>query len=334
MKDIKFIQCAPDDDYYLWQVRLWLNSLRERNLSDKAVSLIFTPKSREFNKKWLDIEKEYSESEFKFYKDEQGKLSPLIRIYIPIIRPYCLAKYFKETADIENKVIFYCDSDILFTENFNIDKYIDDDICYLSDTISYIGGDYLESKINQVLPEKLEEYKKRDIIEEMASFLKITKEVVKANQNSSGGAQYLLKNVDYKFWEKVLEDCIKIRVYLQQVNKEFFENESKGFQSWASDMWAVLWNLWYLEKETKVIPEMEFAWSTSPISKLSEVGIMHNAGIVSEKHGDIPVFYKGKYHQGKNPLEDPYLEEIFNNEKTKTLCNWYYISKLIQLKNN
>ena len=29
MKDVKFITCCPSNDYYTWQVHLWLESLKE-----------------------------------------------------------------------------------------------------------------------------------------------------------------------------------------------------------------------------------------------------------------------------------------------------------------
>ncbi len=85
----------------------------------------------------------------------------------------------------------------------------------------------------------------------------------------------------------------------------------------------------------EIVPEMEFAWSSDNIEKLDKpnIGILHNAGIVGKLQGDIPVFHKGDYHKGDNPFNDPHLYEVYNNEKSKTLCNWYYVSKLIELKN-
>ncbi len=141
-----------------------------------------------------------------------------------------------------------------------------------------------------------------------------------------------IKNIDSEFWSKCITDCIKIRNYLQSVNRTYFESENKGFQSWCADMVAVLYGLWYRNQEVKIIPEMDFAWSSDPISKLDKVGIFHNAGIVSELQGDIPVFYKGKYHTGKDPFKDPHLEYLSTNEKNKTLCNHYYVSELLKLK--
>lgn len=332
MKDLKFLCVQPDDHYYVWQVHTWLESLKNIGKSDKAIVIVFTPDFREFNTKWKDLEKLYPEVEFFFIKDEDG-ISKLISIYIPIIRPYSLMKYFQAHPEMVNKAIFYCDCDIIFTEKFNIDQYIDDDVCYLSDTNSYISASYFDSKIKDVKPEKLEEYKTIDVLSGAASLVGITREICERNEKNSGGAQYLLKNIGASFWDKVITDCIMLRTYLGNINKQFFENESKGYQSWCSDMWAVLWNLWLREQETKCIPEMDFAWSTDGIKSLENKGILHNAGISSTHIGDIPVFYKGLYHNKKDPFVDEHLTNVLNNEKSKQFCNHYYLTKMFEVKN-
>jgi hypothetical protein len=331
MKELNFIQVCPDDDYYIWQVHLWLESLKERGLSDRAISLIFTPNYRERSTKWEYLKDLYPEAQFHFYKDEH-KMSKLLGVYIPILRPYTLMRFFKDYPEMENKAIFYCDCDILFTEKFDLTPFIEDEVCYISDTKSYISASYFDSKLKDVHPDRLEEYKKRDILNETCELVGISREIAEKWNEHSGGAQYLLKNINWEFWDKVITDCIKIRIHLQNVNKEFFESENKGFQSWCADMWAVLWNLWLQNKETKVVKELDFAWSSDGIKRLDSVGILHNAGIVSSTQGDIPVFYKGTYHQGKNPFKDPHLEIVLNDEKSKTLCSYYYAKKLFEIK--
>jgi len=332
MKELKFIQACPDDVYYTWQVHLWLESLKEIGHSDKAISLIFSPKGRAKNEKWKQVVDLYPEAEFHFYEDEDD-VSKLLGIYIPVLRPYVLWRFFKENPMMSANAMFYCDSDILFTKEFNLDQFLEDDINYLSDTNSYINAKYFDSKIHQVLPEKLEEYKTRDILGEIASVVGISREIAEANNDHSGGAQYLLKNVDAYYWSKVMNDCILIRTYLQKVNREFFKDENSGFQSWCADMWAVLWNLWLRDQETRVVPELAFAWSTDPIKKLETHTILHNAGIVSETGNGYPAFYKGKYHMGSDPTKDPNLDMILNNEQSKKYCTWFYASKLNELKN-
>ena len=332
MKDLRFICAQPDDTYYTWQVHLWLESLKEIGEIDKAIVLIFTPASRAFNDKWQKIVDLYPEAEFNFYKDEENDVSKLLGIYIPVLRPWLLWKYFKDHPEMSEKAIFYCDSDILFTDKFDIEKFLEDDINYLSDTNSYINAKYFDSKVHQVLPEKLEEYKNRDILSEIASVIGIDRQIAEANNEHSGGAQYLLKNIDYNFWSKVMNDCILIRTYLQKINREFFKSEAEGFQSWCADMWAVLWNLWLRDQETKVVSELDFAWGPDPISKLDRCSIYHNAGIVAAEQGGMPCFYKGKYHSGADPMKDPHLDVVLNNEKSKQHCTWYYASAVNNIK--
>jgi len=331
MKDLKFICAQPDDTYYTWQVHLWLESLRKLGHSDKAIVLVFTPKSRKKNDKWKQIVDLYPEAEFVFYNDEDS-VSDLLGIYIPILRPYVLWRYFKDHPEMSAKAVFYCDSDILFTEKFDIQQFIDDEINYLSDANSYINATYFDSKVKDVLPTKLEEYKTRDVLAEIASVVGISREIAEENNEHSGGAQYLLKNVDAHFWSKVMNDCILIRTYLQKVNREFFENESKGFQSWCADMWAVLWNLWLRNQQTKVVPELAFAWAPDPITKLDTHTILHNAGITGPFMGNVPYFYKGAYHLGKDPFNDPHLNVVFQHEESKKKCTHYYITELLALK--
>ncbi len=332
MKDLRFVCVQPDDTYFTWQVHLWLESLKEIGHSDKAIVLIYIPTNRTKNTKWQQIIDLYPEAEFHFYQDE-GELDKYLPIYIPILRPWTLWKHFKANPELSNKAIFYCDSDVLFTKNFNVDNFIEDDICYLSNTNSYINATYFESKEKDVLPNKLEEYKTRDILGEVMSLVGVDKQVAYDNNEHSGGAQYFLKDVDATFWNKVMNDCLLIRTYLQKVNRDFFENENKGYQSWCADMWAVLWNLWFRGQQTKVINEMNFSWATDPIERLEENTLFHNAGIVSTHNGTYHCFYKGKYHNGGDPTQDPHLDAILNDEQSQKYCTWFYANKLKELKN-
>lgn len=332
MKDLRFVCVQPDDSYFTWQVHLWLESLKEIGHSDKAIVLIYIPTVRDKNNKWQQVIDLYPEAEFHFYKDE-GDLDKYLPIYIPILRPWTLWRHFKENPDLSSKAIFYCDSDVVFTKDFNIDAFIEDDICYLSNTNSYINATYFESKERDVLPNKLEEYKTRDILGELMSLIGLEKQIAYDNNEHSGGAQYLLKEVDATFWNKVMNDSMMIRTYLQKVNRDFFESEGKGYQSWCADMWAVLWNLWFRGQETKVIKEMNFSWATDPIERLEENTIFHNAGIVSPHNGTYNCFYKGKYHNGIDPTQDAHLEAVLNDETSKKYCTWFYANKLKELKN-
>jgi hypothetical protein len=253
--------------------------------------------------------------------------------YTSVIRPYCLWRYWTDHPEMKNNTIFYCDCDVLFLPNFNIDKFIEDDVNYMSDTRGYINASYFDRKVKDVLPNKLKEYNKRDILNETAKMVGIDRKICELNNENSGGAQYILKNVNGEFWRKVTDDCVKIKLHLSNVNKKFFENENKGFQSFCADMWAILWNLWYNKRETRIVPELNFAWATDPVEKLQECTIYHNAGICADFTDGHPSFFKGKYHRMGDPLRDAHLETILNNEESKKWCTWYYASKLKELSN-
>lgn len=330
MKDLKYVCVQPDDNYYTWQVHLWLESLKNRGESDKAIVLVFTPNYRTQNPKWQQIVDLYPEAQFHFYKDEHD-ITAMLGIYIPVLRPYTLWRHWKEHPELSNSAILYCDSDVIFTEHFDIQQFVDNDTCYLSDTNSYINAKYFDSKVNDVLPDKLEEYKTRDILAEIGSVIGISRQEAEANNDHSGGAQYLLKNIDAAFWNKVMNDCILIRSYLQRINREYFQSEDKGFQSWCADMWAVLWNLWVRDKQVEVIPEMGFSWAPDPITKLETHPILHNAGVVSTTMDGINYFYKAKYHQTGDPTKDEQLELVLNDDRAKSKCTWYYTNELKKL---
>lgn len=334
MRNLKFITCLPDTKYYVWQVHLWLESLKNLNHSNKAIVLIYVPADRENGEYWNQLINLYSEVKFHFYKDVD-QLGPLVsNIYLPLIRPYVMWKYCNEFPEIEKDAIFYCDSDILFTKDFNINHLLQDEINYVSDTNSYINASYFDSKVKFVIPSKLEEYNKIDVLDQVTKIVGTSREIAEKNNMHSGGAQYILKNTNKHFWLKVMSDCINIVQYLSKINKEFFESENKGFQKWCADMWAVLWNTWINEQETKIVSELAFAWSPDPISKLETHTILHNAGITGIEMNGIPMFYKGKYHEGlEDPTLDEHLQIVLKNKETQKTCNWYYANKLQELKN-
>ena len=126
-RKLKFITTCPTDTYFSWQCHLWLESLKELGHSNKAIILLFSPLGRKINPIWEKIHKLYPEAEFHTYIDD-GTVAPFIGTYIPILRLYTMKKYCEEHPEISNDAVFYCDSDLLFTEKFNIDHLLDDEI--------------------------------------------------------------------------------------------------------------------------------------------------------------------------------------------------------------
>lgn len=284
MKELKIITCQPNERLFCWQLRVQLHNLRKYGLSGNYTALIWLHNDRvgaeTFKDEWAKLVLDYPEAEFRFYEDDTNELLRLIKMmnYIPLLRPWLLNKYFTEYPALKNDAILYMDSDVVFTKRPNLERLLQDDVCYLSDTKSYIAASYFDSKVKDVLPEKLEAYKEIDVLDELMKEFTLNRDAAVKNEDGSGGAQYLLKNVDAQFWQDVFTGCIKVILNLRSVNRRFFENEDKGFQSWCADMWSILFNLWRKEYKTDCPWEMDFCWATDLIGKWDQVQIYHDAG--------------------------------------------------------
>lgn len=325
------ITCQPTDSYFVWQNHMYIESCLERGFEEEQIHiLLYNPIGRPYNTKWDMLKEIYPKLNIFTYQDKG--VQQYLGTYIPILRPHILWQHFEAFPELQDRTIVYTDCDILWTDNMNIDQLLEDDINYVSDACSYLNHSYFESKYSHVLPEKLEEVKSVDFLKGVCDIVGIDKQIVIDNNNNTGGVQYILKDIDASFWKKVETDVLKIRIYLQQINKDYFKDENSGIQSWCADLWAVQFNLWFFNKQSKITKELDFAWSTDPIIKLQTYPILHNAGIVSETGNGYPAFYKGKYHMGADPTKDPNLDAILNNEQSKKFCTWYYATKLNEIK--
>jgi hypothetical protein len=346
MQDFFIAQVCPDDNYFLWQNDLWITNLLEVGYTQEIHSIIFKPYDRkEWNPKFLDLQEKFNNNsnvKFFFYEGSKELFDKINQInYIPLLRPYCLKLHFEKYPELSKKAMIYLDTDVLFTKYLDFSKFLDDDICYLSNTTDYLGFNYLEDKINDALVDKQEELRKIDPIETISNKLGITKQIIKDNQNSTGGAQSILKNIDSQFWQDVYNNCIEIKSYFSHINQEYFsgrnsgEKENNGWQSWAlGDMLGLLAAIWKRGKRTRTPKELDFAWATDPIERLKEVYIYHNAGVssqVMELNGErIRMFYKGNYsNNDRTPKDDiEYLKVVDNR-----YANYFYAQKLIELYN-
>ena len=331
MKPI-LITCQPTDTYFVWQNQMYIESCLEQGFKEEQIHiLLYNPIGRPDNANWDKLKEFYPNVNIFVYQDKG--VQQFIGTYIPILRPHILKQHFEAFPELQDRTIIYTDCDILWLKSLNINHLLEDDVNYVSDANSYLNHSYFESKYKDVLPEKLEEARSIDFLKGVCDIVGIDKQVVIDNNTNTGGVQYILKNIDGAFWKKVEEDVLKIRMYLQQMNREFFKDENSGIQSWCADLWAVQFNLWFFKKESRVAKELDFAWATDPIIKIDTYPILHNAGITGTEMNGYPCFYKGKYHMGSDPTKDAHLDVILNNEKSQKYCTWFYAEKLNQIKN-
>jgi hypothetical protein len=298
---MKFICAQPAIDYYTWQVEVMINNFVSNGVNPEDIHVVCAYKQN-IPEKWKKLAAYYSKVKFFFYKDERPKPT-----YIPSIRPFILYQHWLSNPTLSTETIFYHDCDIVFNKQIDFKDLLEDDKCYVSDTVSYIGANYIRSKGEHYL----------DL---MTSLVNINKDLVISQEKESGGAQYLLKNIPASFWNKVYFDCENLwRLVNNQIKKD---NPPHAIQIWCADMWAVLWNLWFFGNIVKVTDKMSFAWATSSIDQWDKHPIYHNAGVTGP---DQNLFYKGQYQTIL-----PY--DIKIEDFTDKQCSYKYAEEIIKTK--
>lgn len=283
MKNLRYVCAQPRLVYYAWQVEVMINNFIKHGINPNNIDILVAWNSNDDTSKpetvemWNKLATHYNTVRFFFYEDTRQK--PIH--YISSIRPNVLKQHFRKHSELQYEAIFYHDCDILFTKKPDFNKFLDDDIWYLSNTNSYINYDYIMSK-------------GQDVYDKMCEIVKMPKMIPKLLNEHSGGAQYILKNVDWTYWDKVERDCEKLFYEITQLNitKKALDPSHHELQIWCADMWAVLWNAWAKGHETLVVSEMDFCWGTDSLNRWEETSIYHNAGITCACGGK---FYKANY---------------------------------------
>jgi hypothetical protein len=299
MEDLIFISAQPDVPYFHWQVRVYVHNFIEMGINPNQIHVLFAmvhgntkPTEESLQLKDLGINVHH-------YLDDRKQ-----KHYIPNIKPFLVYKFLEQNPKL-GKNLFLHDADIVFRRLPDFGTLLQDNTNYLSDTIGYIGYNYIIDCCNRY------EYKhpnsnKGQLLQEMANVVGVDVNIIKENQNNSGGGQYLIKNSDYKLWKKIYEDCTPLYDQMLSYQKRFPINPGE-IQFWTAEMWSLLWNLWLHNYETKITSELDFSWATDSIEIYELNPILHMAGVTDDLKNTK--FYKGDYII-VNPLDK--LKENIN----------------------
>tara|TARA_Y100000310_G_scaffold311813_1_gene358477 strand:+ start:8138 stop:9061 length:924 start_codon:yes stop_codon:yes gene_type:complete len=300
---MKFISAQPAIDYYAWQVEVYIHNFLSINVLPQDIHVLgayddVIPHS------WKSLEEAFPQVGFFFYKDTRTEKG-----YIPSIQPHILKKHFAVNKYLETEPIFYHDCDFIFTRPFDFTPFLSDDNWYFSDTVAYIGAEYIKSKGEEVFLK-------------MCSLADIDPLLVESNQRHSGGAQKLIKNATHQYWHQVEVDANNIYLGLGELKNKRNNGDPYGVQIWCASMWSELWNAWKRGHNVVVPPEFDFAWATCPSSRWETVNFFHNAGVPG---GEKTMFHKGSYR-----TKLPYGQGL---EVDKGRCSYYYYDWIKRVEN-
>lgn len=300
-RKMTFICAQPDVPYFHWQVEVLIHNFMKNGINPNWIEILFSYDDS-VSKEGRELANKYPFVRFFFYKKTEIENYG----YIPILRPDILEQHFRKYPQLSEEIIFYHDSDIIFREIPDFNSLINDDIWYLSDTVSYIGSNYIKSKSDQLLSD-------------MCNIAGVSRELVEANNSNSGGAQYLMKNIDHLFWRDVKFVTLDLYKYMsdreEKERAKLSLNELETYnpiQKWCADMWGVLWCGLKRGNEIRLSDELSFSWGSSwGIDEWNKHKIMHNAGVTNNCDGKC--FYKGDYINKSPWTEDFSLIDPNNN---------------------
>lgn len=304
-KPITLICAQPCTVYYAWQVEVMLNNFKALRLHEHFdIHCIWA-----YNKKIPSQKKEVEliiklddayEDVAKFFYYEDTRVQPS---YISSIRFNILKQHFAEVKEI-HPTVFYHDCDIVFTKFPDyLEKFIDGNDWYVTDTRHYLGYNYVLSK-------------GRDVLEKMLEIMDIDEETVKQREDQAGGAQYVLKNITPDFFEEAEHNSNRLFKEITQLNKQKVAEDPKyhTLQIWAADMWVMAWQAWKRGINTVITEELSMALATDAIDAWERKKILHNAGI-TEAMSDTNFFKAG--FRDKLPYKiDP---EVYDKTKISYL---------------
>ena len=269
---MRYICAQPANQYYLWQVEVMINNFLSMGINPNQMDILLGYDTI-IPEEWSILQQHYNTVRFFFYKDTRTDKSYIPSIYFNLMKQHILAH-----PELKDEVLFTHDSDIVFTKPVNFNWLAEGDTWYVSDTKSYLNYDYIQSKGD-------------DIYKDMCTIVGIDNRIPKLMNSNTGGAQYIVKNTSYYFWNKVEEDSIKLYQYFCE-KEPHWKGEGYPIQKWTAGMWSYMWNAWRLGHETVIHNKLDFGWSSSHISDIDKYSILHNAGIT----GDNPsLFFKGNY---------------------------------------
>ena len=304
---MKFLMAQPAlVPRYEFEVATAVDNLISLGVSPQDIILLFTDKGTDLPQRLKD---KFGVQVF-VYKDTRPSLALQ---YIPSIRPYLWYRFLQGQPAMQDEDFMYQDADVVYRQipNFNTMNQLSTTHWYGSDTESYTGPDYINSK-------------GPDMLKNIADFLGVTKEQMWGFKNNSVGAQWVISKPKVAYWKDVYEMSYKLYHELVETEpkyKKWFRDNGKDdtytLQIWCSEMYAEAYLCAKYGITTEKSGELAFSWCTDKINTYFSNNILHNSGVTQELRDKDHLFFKGEY-VNKSPFDED-LSWVNHD-----YCSWIY----------
>ncbi len=147
MKNLRYVCVQPRLIYYAWQVEIMINNFIKHGISGNDIDVLVAwnpndgTNTPEVIEAWNKLANTYNYVRFFFYQDTREDMSYIPSIYFNILKQHIAAH-----PELSTQPLFCHDSDIIFTKSVDFSSMLNDNIWYLSDTVGYIGTQYILTK--------------------------------------------------------------------------------------------------------------------------------------------------------------------------------------------
>lgn len=303
---VKYICAISDDSRYRWEAKVLAVNLLNHGVVKEDIIFLVAKKAcclSEAAQQLNDYATVYAFPDTRTTKN-----------YTSSIR-FNLLKQYRALKGGEGKYL-YIDSDVIFRKlpDFSL---MQEPKVYLSNTISYIGANYIKDCDNF-------------LFHMMCDIIGIDAKEVIQRENTSGGCQYYFASG----LPDIFEDCekqseelyTKIKSELDQQLSKLTTNKAayRQLQIWCADMWTLLWNIWKKGVDTEISQELSFSWGSSHRLEYEQHNIFHNAGVTHDKRSEK--FYKADF----NNVEPFYHDFSYINPDSNTI---HYVEAIRAVEN-
>jgi hypothetical protein len=300
---MKFICAQPAIPYYTWQVEIMINNFIRNGVNPNDINILCAHYGQ-VPPDWLKLQQHYNNVGFFFYPDTRED-----HFYIPSVYFNLMKQHLTAYPELTTQPLFLHDCDIIFTRPVNFKDMEYHNTWYLSDTVGYIGYNYIFGK-------------GEDVYLDMCRVMEMDPLIPRIMNPNSGGAQHIVKNTTPEYWDKVEKDSIKLYKHFCDTEPNY-KGEGYAIQKWTAGMWSLLWNAWKFGHPTRVDNRLDFCWATCYIDRWNEAPIFHNAGVTEDRKD---LFFKAAYFTNL-PYNDVKLENI--NPQS---CSYKYVEELLKTK--
>lgn len=263
-----YVSVQPDNPYFYWQIKVMATNLINWGVKPENIHNVWMVNNGP-SKSLL----EHNLPGTNFYYQLED-----VKGYLPALKPQGMKKHCDKLGSAK-----FCmqDSDVIWLRKPMLDNLCG---CYwhTSDCRSYLNTRYIKSK-------------GEDIFQNMASIVGVNPKFIEAMDHCAGGAQWVMNNTTFEYWDKVERDSVNLYHYLRTTGK----GQKYPIQAWTAEMWATLWNALMFGKDVTISNSLSFTFATSRYEDLKDYRILHLAGVMDNQRDKL--FFKGDY-TSKSPI--------------------------------